>query len=84
MIDCDMYLSAKEALNFCVPLIQDRAIFFFDDWNVLRLADRNLGEKRAFDEFLAANPHLTAKEFSSYNGPKGIPHGKVFIVNVRE
>ena len=80
MIDCDMYLSAKEALNFCTPLIQDRAIIIFDDWNASQLADKNLGEKRAFDEFLAANPHLTAQEFGNYNAPGGLPHGKVFKV----
>lgn len=60
MIDCDNYSSAKRALIFCEPLIQEEAILFFDDWNTRELADKNLGEKRAFDELLAAHPDLQA------------------------
>jgi hypothetical protein len=32
MIDCDIYTSSVQALNFCKPLIKDTAIVFFDDW----------------------------------------------------
>jgi O-methyltransferase len=65
MIDCDMYQSAKQALTFCGPLIQDVAIVFFDDWHAGDLAARNMGEKRAFDEFLDENP-----QFASENVPQ--------------
>lgn len=83
MIDCDMYLSAKQALDFCAALVQDHAIVFFDDWNSGGfLAERGQGEKRAFDELLAANPRLVAEEFGAYNY-KGRPHAKVFKVSVK-
>ena len=64
MIDCDMYLSAKQALTFCAPLIGERSIIFFDDWEAGRgsLSARRLGERRAFEEFLAENPALVAEE----------------------
>ena len=76
MVDCDLYQSAKEALAFCTPLIQDRAVVLFDDW--YPLADRGMGEKPAFEEWLADNPTLTARELWNYS-----PHGKVFIVRRR-
>ncbi len=67
MIDCDFYSSAKEALNFCGPLIQDEVMIFFDDWDAgIGLADRDLGEKAAFDEFLREHPDLSAQEFGTY------------------
>ncbi len=65
MIDCDMYLSAKEALSFCAPLIDGGSIVFFDDWDAggkKRLSDNNLGEQRAFNEFLHEHPELAAAE----------------------
>lgn len=64
MIDCDMYLSAKEALDFCGPLIQDAAIILFDDWYAGKLDERNMGEKRAFEEFLKENPQFAAEQLS--------------------
>jgi hypothetical protein len=81
MIDCDMYLSSKQALDFCAPLIKDHAIMFFDDWNSGKLADRGEGEKRAFDEMLLNNPQLVAEEFGRYTC-QGKPQAKVFKVSV--
>lgn len=71
MIDCDLYSSARESLDFCAPLIKDAAFIFFDDW----VDDPDFGERKAFDEFLAGNPHLSATNFGSYQ-----PMGKIFIV----
>jgi len=73
MIDCDMYLSAKTALEFSAPLIVDETVIVFDDW--FPLANRNLGEKRAFDEFLQAHPYFKVKELGTY-----LPYGKIFAV----
>jgi hypothetical protein len=61
-IDCDIYSSTKIALDFCRPLIKEDVIIFFDDWNSWSLADKGLGEKKAFEEFLADNPRLSATE----------------------
>lgn len=63
MIDCDMYSSAKESLNFCTHLIKDETIILFDDWNCT--GDEG-GERKAFAEFLEKNPHLVAREFGTY------------------
>ncbi len=70
MIDCDIYSSAKEFLNFCGPLIEDRTIIFFDDWS-----QKSQGEGKAFDEFLNENQHIKAEKFGSYK-----PYGTVFLV----
>jgi predicted O-methyltransferase YrrM len=77
MIDCDMYLSAKEALSFCAPLIGKEAVILLDDWySGNNLADRNLGEKRAFDEFLSKNPDFKTEELNSY-----CENAKIFLVS---
>ena len=68
MIDCDLYSSAREALTFFAPLIQDEAVIFFDDM-VEEVVQRNLGEQRAFAEFLAEHPELEVRDFGGY-GPK--------------
>lgn len=61
-IDCDIYSSTKIALDFCEPLIQDDVIVFFDDWHTCNLAEKGLGERKAFEEFLADNPRFSARE----------------------
>ncbi|MDB4441912.1 TylF/MycF family methyltransferase [bacterium] len=78
MVDCDMYLSAKEALAFCEPLIQDAAIIFFDDWHTGGLAKKNMGEKRAFEEFLNENPQITTENLSQLRYSEW---AEVFLVN---
>ena len=83
MIDCDMYCSAKEALDFCVPLIKDKTIIFFDDWNSANLADRNLGEKKAFEEFLNENPQFEFFDFDSYSY-QGIQNGEIKLVSLKQ
>jgi hypothetical protein len=79
MIDCDMYLSAKQALDFCGPLIQDASIVFFDDWHSGDLASKNLGEKRAFEEFLNDHPDFTIDHLGGYD-----PNSAVFLVERSE
>jgi hypothetical protein len=82
MIDCDLYSAAKEALTFCVPLIVDKTIIFFDDWNAANLASRNLGEKKAFDEFLIENPQFEAEEFGNYSC-HGKQNGMIMLVSLK-
>lgn len=79
MIDCDMYTSTIEALEFCEPLIQDEVVMVFDDWNPL--AQENKGEKRAFDEFLEKYSHFNAEEIGNYSYRPGDLHGKVFKIS---
>ena len=66
MIDCDIYSSTVDALRFCEPLIVDRAVIFFDDWHSYALAEKGQGERRAFDEFLAAHRDIEAEPFEAY------------------
>jgi hypothetical protein len=54
-------------LEFVEPLIRDRAVLFFDDWKVAGLDQRNLGEKKAFDEFLSAHPELETSGLQPYS-----------------
>lgn len=82
MIDCDMYSSAKDALNFCVPLIKDKTIIFFDDWNSLNLAEKELGEKKAFLEFLNENPQFESSDFDSYSF-YGFKNGEIKLVSLK-
>ncbi len=76
MVDCDMYQSAKEALNFCKHLIQDVAVIFFDDWHLGDLDKINMGEKRAFEEFLRDNPQFSIESFGNYH-----KDSEVFIIS---
>ncbi len=66
MIDCDMYSSAIESLNFCEPFILDEAIIIFDDWNPL--AKKN-------------NPDLTAVETGTYSYNPDDLNGKIFRIS---
>lgn len=73
MIDCDIYSSARTALGFCAPLIQNWAVVLFDDWNSGGLAAKGLGERGAFEEFMAGNPDLQAKELEIPTRMQGFP-----------
>lgn len=83
MIDCDLYSAAKEALTFCAPLIRDKTIIFFDDWNAADLASRNLGEKKAFNEFLEENPQFESKDFGNYSY-NGDPNGVIKLISLKQ
>jgi hypothetical protein len=72
MVDCDIYTSSIQALRFCAPLIQDVCVVYFDDWNSAGLADQNLGERKAFDEFMADHPDLQALELPRYDAAAAV------------
>ena len=80
MIDVDIYSSTVEALNFCKTLIKDTAIIFFDDWYTFGYAEKNLGEKKAFDEFLNNNPEFETEDFGDYS-LRGVTYGKIFKIH---
>src|SRR3989344_2687992 len=66
-IDCDTYSSAKLVLDFIRPLLKEEAILCFDDWKLNDLDIKEMGEYKAFNEFLDKNPQLQAEEIKSYN-----------------
>jgi hypothetical protein len=61
-IDCDLYESAKVALNFITPLLQDGTVIIFDDWFQFR-GHPQKGEQRAFREWLVTVPGWIATEY---------------------
>ena len=73
MIDCVIYPSTAAVLRFIEPLIGDRAVLVFDDWARRDTHMKNQGQKRAFDEFLAAHPGFTAVDLGEFP-----PHAKLF------
>lgn len=75
MIDCVVYSSTVAALAFTEPLIVDSAILIFDDWTTHLMHDHHQGERRAFEEFLAAHPELKAEALGEYS-----PNGQIFHV----
>ncbi|HMR33370.1 MAG TPA: TylF/MycF/NovP-related O-methyltransferase [Geminicoccaceae bacterium] len=75
MIDCVIYPSTIAVLRFVEPLIGDSAVLIFDDWARRDTHLNNQGQKRAFDEFLAAHPELTTVDLSEFP-----PHAKLFEV----
>lgn len=75
MVDCDLYSSTVPCLRFAEPLIRDEAVILFDDWHTGGLARRNLGERRAFEESLAATPDLeVVGELEPYSDASSVFH----------
>lgn len=61
-IDCDLYESAKTALSFLTPMLQDGTVIVFDDWYAYR-GNPDRGEQRAFAEWLETIPDYSATPF---------------------
>lgn len=60
LIDCDLYASAVPVLAYLAPRLQDGSILLFDDWNCFG-GSAELGEQRAFSEFMAVHPEWRAE-----------------------
>lgn len=63
-IDCDLYKSTVPVLQFVRSFLQRGTVIVFDDWNCFH-ADPERGERRAWREFLQANPCLRFEDFIS-------------------
>jgi hypothetical protein len=61
-IDSDLYESARLALTFLKPLLVDGTIIVFDNWYNFK-GNPNLGEQRAFKEWLDENPNWIATQY---------------------
>jgi O-methyltransferase len=76
-IDCDLYESTRDVLNFIRHFLQDGSIICFDDYyNYRGRADR--GEQRALTEFLAVHPDVLCRPYMPYS-----PLGMSFICELR-
>jgi hypothetical protein len=55
-IDCDLYSSTKEVLNFIENIVTHGTILIFDDWDSFKDEDvENMGERKAFKEWSLFN-----------------------------
>ena len=77
LLDCDYYSSTKTALDWMGPYIQANTVLLFDDWFSFG-DDNELGQQKAFDEFLAMHPQYIAEPLWEF-----IPHGKGFVLRSR-
>lgn len=73
--DCDLYESAKLALDFIQDSVIDGAVFIFGDWYYFA-GNPHKGEQGAFREWLAANPDIQASEFHKFGW-----QGNSFIIH---
>ena len=73
-IDCDIYTSTIQALDFIHRYLVNGSIVCFDDFFNYKGA-RDQGEQKALSEFLQANPHIKFIPYFNYS-----PLGKSFIV----
>ena len=78
VIDCDLYESARYALNFVSPLLHEKAFIIFDDWNCYN-ADPDKGERKAFSEFLSENPGMKATPYKQFG-----TNCQVFFIEKKE
>jgi O-methyltransferase len=74
-IDCDLYPSTQQALDFLTPVLQTGTVMYFDDWFTSN-GDMRLGEAGACRDWLARNPDIELVDY----GEVGIM-GKMFLVN---
>jgi hypothetical protein len=76
LIDCDLYSSTQEVLNWLNEYVRDGSILLFDDWYSYG-TDESLGQQKAFSEYLEANKNYTAEPFVEFE-----EHGKGFIIKI--
>jgi O-methyltransferase len=65
LIDCDLYSSTRDVLDFLRGKVADKSILIFDDWNCFD-ADDARGQRRAVREFLQRVPHLRMEPLTTY------------------
>lgn len=56
-IDCDLYESTLQVLNFVTDLLVQGSVIVFDDW-FFNQGREDRGEQQACQEWLARNPHI--------------------------
>lgn len=75
LIDCDLYSSTVDVLNFIEPLLQDRCVVIMDDWNAFDSAN-DRGQRRALGEFQQRQPAWKFRPIFSYGD-----YGQTFQVS---
>lgn len=73
-IDCDLYTSAKQVLDFVGRYLINGSVVCFDDYYCYKAAP-DQGEQRALSEFLRENPEIHLVPWFDFS-----PLGKAFLV----
>jgi hypothetical protein len=73
-IDCDLYLSTRQVLDFVAPLLVNGSIVCFDDYYNYK-GNPEQGEQKALAEFLSGHKDVKFLSWLDYS-----PLGKSFIV----
>ena len=74
LIDCDLYESTVPVLGFMAQLLQEGTIVLMDDWNCFGASDQ-MGERKAFGEFLREHQEWRAQPWFSFGW-----HGQAFLM----
>lgn len=74
-IDCDLYSSALDCLDYAGNVLQDGAVLLFDDWYCYR-GRPDKGVNKALKDWLEVNRGFAVSEYFSYSWA-----GKAFIVH---
>ena len=76
-IDCDLYLSTRDALEIIRDKLQQGAVLMMDDWYQFE-ANNNKGQRKALKEFLQNNKQIELEDYFIYSHA-----GKAFIVHLK-
>jgi hypothetical protein len=74
LVDCDLYSSTVEVLDWLAGYLDEGSILLFDDWDSFG-GRSDLGQKKAFGDFLDAHPELRAEDLLTYEY-----HGRGFVL----
>lgn len=74
-IDCDLYESTLPVFDFITDLVVDGTVIILDDWFFYR-GRPDMGEQKAFSEWLKKHPEFSVAEFHKYSW-----HGNSFILH---
>jgi len=74
-IDCVLYESARAALEFIRPLLQDGTLIMFNDFYRFK-GHPELGERRAFTEFRANYPEILVTDYAKFSSV-----GQTFLIH---
>jgi hypothetical protein len=75
-VDCALYESARLALQFVAPILQDGAVLVFTSFLRFR-GHPGFGERRALLDFLAEHPQIRLTEYAKFGST-----GEAFVVHV--
>jgi len=76
LFDMDLYSPTKAALSWSRQIMKPGTFLIFDEYYSFS-GDPEKGEARALSEFLAENPEISIRDYSSYGAG-----GRIFIVHL--